>query len=214
MELNRFQREFKRRIDSVGFQTYNDDKQLSIEYDGNPVGHIVENELFYKKNIDERLRYQLKKMYRDTKEYITAYEHSITLPKEVQVPEGYRILAACDQCVLAAIDNNEYGFHFTTWNYDFTREYFYQGHCFNDNYEKAKLDFVKRSGFVDERIIFRDSQLQIIQTAMKYMDENDICIQNTCLEDMEDIREHITYYFRDKGIETEPAKAEQKFGDI
>ena len=79
-----------------------------------------------------------------TAEYMTAMEHTPKL-QATGLEDDYRILADFGDAVLAG-HPSERGVQFVTWEWDWDRKGVHHGHYFQNGYEEAKHDFVRRSG--------------------------------------------------------------------
>ena len=81
-----------------------------------------------------------------TAEYMTAMERAPKL-QATGLEGDYRILADFGDAVLAG-HPSERGVQFVTWEWDWDREGVHHGHYFQNGYEEAKHDFVRRSGLL------------------------------------------------------------------
>jgi hypothetical protein len=88
---------------------------------------------------------------------------------------GYRQLNKFYNIVLAAKYIPEYGYKFVTWEYDNNYKGFSFGHYFEDNFTKAKEDFAKRSGLIDEAKIFNHKELKALKNVLETLYESDAC---------------------------------------
>ena len=106
-----------------------------------------------------------------TAEYMTAMERAPKL-QATGLEGDYRILADFGSAVLAG-HPTERGVQFVTWEWDFDREGVHHGHYFQDGYEEAKHDFVRRSGLLPKEALFEPEQLDEIHRALAF-----VCEQN------------------------------------
>lgn len=92
-------------------------------------------------------------------EYITAMETAPEL-KADGLHEDFRLLAEFNGVVLAGQElERDWGYKFVTWRRTADRTGVVQGSYYHNDYEGAKLDFVCRSGLVQEHRQFTDEQL-------------------------------------------------------
>ena len=77
---------------------------------------------------------------------------------EAESVKQYRRLASYDGVVLAAMEDEKYGFMFTTWNETADRKYV-SGGDYSPNYGYVKEVFATRSGLIDKQRLFNDEQL-------------------------------------------------------
>ena len=84
----------------------------------------------------------------------------------------YRILADFGDAVLAG-HPTERGVQFVTWEWDWDREGVHHGHYFQNGYEEAKHDFVRRSGLLPKEALFEPEQLAEMHRALAFVCEQD-----------------------------------------
>ena len=106
-----------------------------------------------------------------TAEYMTAMERAPKL-QATGLEGDYRILADFGDAVLAG-HPSERGVRFVTWEWDFDREGVHHGHYFQNGYEEAKHDFVRRSGLLPKEALFEPEQLDEIHRALAFVCEQD-----------------------------------------
>ena len=106
-----------------------------------------------------------------TLEYMTAMEAAPRL-KASGLDGDYRILADFGDAVLAG-HPTERGVQFVTWEWDWDRKGVYHGHYFQNGYEEAKHDFVRRSGLLPKEALFEPEQLDEIHRALAFVCEQD-----------------------------------------
>ena len=68
---------------------------------------------------------------------------------------------------------SERGVQFVTWEWDWSREGVHHGHYFQNGYEEAKHDFVRRSGLLPKEALFEPEQLDEIHRALAFVCEQD-----------------------------------------
>ena len=84
----------------------------------------------------------------------------------------YRVLADFGDAVLAG-HPSERGVQFVTWEWDWDRKGVHHGHYFQNGYEEAKHDFVRRSGLLPKEALFEPEQLDEIHRALAFVCEQD-----------------------------------------
>ena len=106
-----------------------------------------------------------------TSEYMAILETAPRL-KASGLTGDYRVLADFSSAVLAG-HPTERGVQFVTWEWDWDRKGVHHGHYFQNGYEEAKHDFVRRSGLLPKEALFEPEQLDEIHRALAF-----VCEQN------------------------------------
>ena len=106
-----------------------------------------------------------------TAEYMTAMERAPKL-QATGLEGDYRILADFGDAVLAG-HPSERGVQFVTWEWDWDYKGVHHGHYFQNGYEEAKHDFVRRSGLLPKEALFEPEQLDEIHRALAFVCEQD-----------------------------------------
>ena len=106
-----------------------------------------------------------------TSEYMAILETAPRL-KASGLDGDYRILADFGDAVLAG-HPSERGVQFVTWEWDWDRKGVHHGHYFQNGYEEAKHDFVRRSGLLPKEALFEPEQLDEIHRALAFVCEQD-----------------------------------------
>ena len=106
-----------------------------------------------------------------TAEYMTAMERAPKL-QATGLEGDYRVLADFGSAVLAG-HPTERGVQFVTWEWDWDREGVHHGHYFQNGYEEAKHDFVRRSGLLPREALFEPEQLAEMHRALAFVCEQD-----------------------------------------
>ena len=106
-----------------------------------------------------------------TAEYMTAMERAPRL-QATGLEGDYRILAEFGDAVLAG-HPSEHGVQFVTWEWDWDRKGVHHGHYFQNGYEEAKHDFVRRSGLLPKEALFEPEQLAEMHRALAFVCEQD-----------------------------------------
>ena len=106
-----------------------------------------------------------------TSEYMAILETALRL-KVGALTGDYRALADFGSAVLAG-HPTERGVQFVTWEWDWDREGVRHGHYFQNGYEEAKHDFVRRSGLLPREALFEPEQLAEMHRALAFVCEQD-----------------------------------------
>ena len=104
---------------------------------------------------------------------------------EAESVKEYRRLASYNGVVFAAMEDEKYGFMFTTWNETADRKYV-SGGDYSSNYDYVKEVFATRAGLIDKQRLFNDEQLGLLLRCLNFTAGNDE--QLTC-EQARDIKE-------------------------
>ena len=106
-----------------------------------------------------------------TSEYMAILETAPRL-KVGGLTGDYRILADFGDAVLAG-HPSERGVQFVTWEWDWDYKGVHHGHYFQNGYEEAKHDFVRRSGLLPKEALFEPEQLAEMHRALTFVCEQD-----------------------------------------
>ena len=151
--------------------------QLPVHWNGTPLCRITgKGSVFYRReDADtpqaEDALYRVEYIAAKTLEYMTAMEAAPRL-KASGLDGDYRILADFGDAVLAG-HPTERGVQFVTWEWDWDRKGVHHGHYFQNGYEEAKHDFVRRSGLLPKEALFEPEQLDEIHRALAFVCEQD-----------------------------------------
>ena len=151
--------------------------QLPVHWNGTPLCRITgKGSVFYRReDADtpqaEDALYRVEYIAAKTLEYMTAMEAAPRL-KASGLDGDYRILADFGDAVLAG-HPSERGVQFVTWEWDWDRKGVHHGHYFQNGYEEAKHDFVRRSGLLPKEALFEPEQLDEIHRALAFVCEQD-----------------------------------------
>ena len=110
-----------------------------------------------------------------TAEYMTAMGRAPKL-QATGLEGDYRILADFGDAVLAG-HPSERGVQFVTWEWDWDRKGVHHGHYFQNGYEEAKHDFVRRSGLLPKEALFEPEQLDEIASDERVSFAVELCEQ-------------------------------------
>ena len=152
-------------------------EQLPVLWNGTPLCRITgKGSVFYRRqDVDtpqaEDALYRVEDIAAKTLEYMTAMEAAPQL-KASGLDGDYRILADFGGTVLAG-SPSKYGVQFVTWDWDYDRTGVSHGHYFQNGYEEAKHDFVRRSGLLPKEALFEPEQLDEIHRALAFVCEQD-----------------------------------------
>ena len=106
-----------------------------------------------------------------TSEYMAILETALRL-KVGGLTGDYRVLADFGSAVLAG-HPTERGVQFVTWEWDWDRKGVHHGHYFQNGYEEAKHDFVRRGGLLPKEALFEPEQLAEMHRALTFACEQD-----------------------------------------
>ena len=106
-----------------------------------------------------------------TSEYMAILETALRLNAS-GLDGDYRVLADFGDAVLAG-HPTERGVQFVTWEWDWDRKGVHHGHYFQNGYEEAKHDFVRRSGLLPKEALFEPEQLAEMHRALTFVCEQD-----------------------------------------
>ena len=152
-------------------------EQLPVLWNGAPLCRITgKGSVFYRReDADtpqaEDALFRVEYIAAKTLEYMTAMEAAPRL-KASGLDGDYRILADFSDAVLAG-HPSERGVQFVTWEWDWDREGVHHGHYFQNGYEEAKHDFVRRSGLLPREALFEPEQLAEMHRALAFVCEQD-----------------------------------------
>ena len=150
---------------------------LPILWGGEPVVFVSRSgDVFFEKNhVGQKDIEDLYDMTADlaaeVKEYTTAVENSPQL-KADRLDVAFRLLAEFNGTVFAGRKwQNDQGYQFVTWRWNFDRTGVTLGHYFEDHYAAAKEDFSIRSGLIEKEKIFSTEQMKEIHGCVReYLD--------------------------------------------
>ena len=106
-----------------------------------------------------------------TSEYMAILETALRLNAS-GLDGDYRVLADFGDAVLAG-HPTERGVQFVTWEWDWDRKGVHHGHYFQNGYEEAKHDFVRRGGLLPREVLFEPEQLAEMHRALTFVCEQD-----------------------------------------
>ena len=174
----RYLEEVRIPLHRAGFETLPlEGAQLPVLWNGAPLCRITgKGSVFYRReDADtpqaEDALFRVEYIAAKTLEYMTAMEAAPRL-KASGLDGDYRILADFGDAVLAG-HPSERGVQFVTWEWDWDRKGVHHGHYFQNGYEEAKHDFVRRSGLLPKEALFEPEQLDEIHRALAFVCEQD-----------------------------------------
>ena len=174
----RYLEEVRNPLHRAGFETLPlEGEQLPVLWNGAPLCRITgKGSVFYRReDADtpqaEDALFRVEYIAAKTLEYMTAMEAAPRL-KASGLDGDYRILADFSDAVLAG-HPSERGVQFVTWEWDWDRKGVHHGHYFQNGYEEAKHDFVRRSGLLPKEALFEPEQLDEIHRALAFVCEQD-----------------------------------------
>ena len=174
----RYLEEVRIPLHRAGFETLPlEGEQLPVLWNDAPLCRITgKGSVFYwREDADtpqaEDALYRVEDIAAKTLEYMAAMEAAPRL-KASGLDGDYRILADFGDAVLAG-HPSERGVQFVTWEWDWDRKGVHHGHYFQNGYEEAKHDFVRRSGLLPKEALFEPEQLDEIHRALAFVCEQD-----------------------------------------
>lgn len=146
---------------------------LSVLQKNDPIAFIHDNgEIHYPANVEAALIHQIPNIVGKVLEIERSYRNAAQLG--ISSLSSYRSMLEYNHHVLAGRYDGEGEFRFVTWEMNSERTGFAIGHYFYRNeYEKAKDDFLMRSGLLDKGRLFDSDQLSSLYTALLYRSIND-----------------------------------------
>ena len=174
----RYLEEVRIPLHRAGFETLPvEGEQLPVLWNGAPLCRITgKGSVFYRRedadtSQAEDALYRVEDIAAKTLEYMIAMEAAPQL-KASGLDGDYRILADFGDAVLAG-HPSERGVQFVTWEWDWDRKGVHHGHYFQNGYEEAKHDFVRRSGLLPREALFEPEQLAEMHRALAFVCEQD-----------------------------------------
>ena len=151
-------------------------------------------EMFYSANnqyreIVDKLHDKIQPIVCDVDEYLKAMENSTEL-KAIDFNMPYRKLAEFNEVVFAGVEHSDGSFEFSTWGY--RKNALHQGH-YNPDYRQAKEDFATRSGLVNAKLIFKDTELVEIYRCLEDTLNNGYELADKQRKMLEDMQDRIQY---------------------
>ena len=121
--------------------------------------------------------------------------------------EEFRLLADFGCAVLAGREReNDRGYQFVTWVWDFDRRGVSHGHYFEGNYHAAKEDFAVRSGLISRAQIFSADQLAELYRATDFFLEEGPEPEDKQMKALQEARAKIEYTVPDLQERLEPSQ--------
>ncbi|WP_156118694.1 hypothetical protein [Paenibacillus sp. FSL P4-0081] len=159
---------------SLGFNIQRESSSvLSVLQKNDPIGFIHDNgEIHYPANVEAALAHLIPSIVGKVWEIETTYHNATQLG--ISSLGSYRSMLEYNHHVLAGRYDGDGEFRFVTWEMNNERTGFAMGHYFYRNeYEKAKDDFLMRSGLLDKGRLFETDQLSSLYAALLYRSIND-----------------------------------------
>ncbi|MEK3698057.1 hypothetical protein NYE33_13930 [Paenibacillus sp. FSL R10-2199] len=146
---------------------------LSVLQKNDPIAFIHNNgEIHYPANAEAALAHQIPSIVGKVWEIERSYRNAAQLG--ISSLSSYRSMLEYNHHVLAGRYDGDGEFRFVTWEMNNERTGFAMGHYFYRNeYEKAKDDFLMRSGLLDKGRLFDSDQLTALYAALLYRSIND-----------------------------------------
>ena len=126
-------------------------------------------------------------------EYVEAVQGAPLLHAS-DLKEEFRLLADFGCAVLAGREReNDRGYQFVTWVWDFDRRGVSHGHYYEGNYHAAKEDFAVRSGLISRAQIFSADQLAELYRATDFFLEEGPEPEEKQMKALQEARTKIEY---------------------
>ena len=106
MELSRLDKEFMRRMEAAGYETYLKQGHICFSYGGKPNCYLKENDLSQEDEGQNEPYIKANLILDAVKEYVFAYEAPVCFPPDIK---DYQILAASYDALIAAKENGGEG---------------------------------------------------------------------------------------------------------
>ena len=196
MDKNIILKELARKLpetEGISYELQNDKLKVKVgednEFEVRPSGGItcypetVYDDKFHEAEI------LISNTVREIKEYVDIMQTAPELKAE-GIGEGFKKIIDFNNTVLAGryLNDND-GFQFVTWMYD--RTGVCAGHYYNDDFEKAKESFAKRSGFINPNKLFSDEELSEIYRCISDTLYGGFDLDDEQRDILEDIQEKI-----------------------
>ena len=171
----KFYAELSRRLREEGIESsYAGTQNLNVSLHGQPVLCVTPSSEIYilpagSKNEEVNdLYHRVGATADEVYEYVEAVQSSPLL-RASDLKEEFRLLADFGCAVLAGREReNDRGYQFVTWVWDFDRRGVSHGHYFEGNYHAAKEDFAVRSGLISRAQLFSADQLAELYRATDF----------------------------------------------
>lgn len=175
-----------------------EDGALSVIFGGERLCRIVDGEVRYypddvKSHEIEDACDRVAGIAQTVSEYMRSMEIAPTL-KASGLDADFKLLAEFNDCVLAGRFSGEgRGVQFVTWEWGYDRKSLYHGHYFENDYEGAKEDFIRRAGLIDRNRFFTDEQLRLISQSVEEVLDASLDISAADEGTLKDIQRQIGY---------------------
>lgn len=214
--MTRLQKEVNRLLPQADCTGRYDEEteSLYIDYEGSELlslhakGSIYYDSKKLKTNERNNQFFSIKDLIGHVVEYLNAYESSPLL-EALGLEERWRRLAEYNKIVLAARDDGDYGFTFTTWKKSFDGKSVVNGHYTMD-YTAAKRDFAARSGLINKNRLFDNEQLKNILYCLVFTNQNDKKLTDDQLQTLKEFAIQISEFLPDALKEQEPNEFPQQ----
>ena len=175
----KFYAELSRRLREEGIESsYAGTQNLRVSLHGQPVLRVTpSSEIFIlpagsqNEEVND-LYHRVGETADEVYEYVEAVQGAPLLHAS-DLKEEFRLLADFGCAVLAGREReNDRGYQFVTWVWDFDRRGVSHGHYYEGNYHAAKEDFAVRSGLISRAQLFSSEQLtELYRTTDFFLEE-------------------------------------------
>lgn len=196
MDKNKYIEQVYRKIKEQGIANAElGDGYIDISVEGAVVFKVdYRGDMFYSSDnritsIIDELHEKIQPIVCDVEEYLKAMENSTEL-KAIDFNMPYRKLAEFNGVVFAGTEHSDGSFEFATW--DCRKNSLYHGHYYTD-YRSAKQDFATRSGLVNAKLIFNNTELVEIYRCLEDTLNNGYELADEERKMLEDMQDRIQY---------------------
>lgn len=174
----RYLEELKISLVHAGFEPERiEDQHLPVRWENHYLCRVSGrgNVLYRQENVDSVRTQDALQSVIDTAKMTSEYMAILEIAPRLNasgLDGDYRILADFGDAVLAG-HPSERGVRFVTWEWGWDREGVRHGHYFQNGYEEAKHDFVRRSGLLPREALFEPEQLAEMHRALAFVCEQD-----------------------------------------
>lgn len=206
--MTKLQKEVRRLIFQTDCTASYEEKtgHLNINYDGSELLSLRADGFIYfdKHNIIREQRnnkfFEIKNLIDSVTKYIRLYEQAPQM--EAQNVKEYRRLATYNGIVMAGMEDDRFGFKFTTWNESLDRKFVSDGD-YSQNFGYVEEVFATRSGLVNQERLFNDQQLSLLNYCLNFTIGNDQNLTYEQERDISDLIDQITRLLPPDSIEEE-----------
>ena len=186
----KFYAELSRRLREEGIESsYAGTQNLRVSLHGQPVLRVTPSSEIFILPAGSQNEETADEVY----EYVEAVQGAPLLHAS-DLKEEFRLLADFGCAVLAGREReNDRGYQFVTWVWDFDRRGVSHGHYYEGNYHAAKEDFAVRSGLISRAQLFSSEQLTELYRATVFFLEEGPEPEDKQMKALQEARTKIEY---------------------